>query len=94
MQNKKKPGRPCDTTPVGPESEVGIWVYSYSGRQLNTHYQKIMFSKNHSRNDAGTHRHPKKIPHHNDVGMVLGKGFVRVVVCSRIIAGTVFEEIF
>jgi hypothetical protein len=22
--------------------------------------KKIMFSKNHSRNDAGTHRHPKK----------------------------------
>jgi hypothetical protein len=28
--------------------------YSYSGGQLNTHYQKIMFSKNHSCNDAGT----------------------------------------
>jgi hypothetical protein len=53
-----------------------------------------MFSKNHSRNDAGMHRHPKKKPHHNDAGMVLGIGFVQVVVHSRIIAGTVFEEIF
>jgi hypothetical protein len=60
MQNKKKPGRPCDTTPVGPESEVGIWVYSYSRHQLNTHYQKIMFSKNCSRNDANTPPPEKK----------------------------------
>jgi hypothetical protein len=49
---------------------IGYWIvsaclssytiYSYSGRQLDTHYQKIMFFKNSSRNDAGTHRQPKK----------------------------------
>jgi hypothetical protein len=53
-----------------------------------------MFSKNRSRNNARIHRHPKKTPHHNDAGTVLGKGFVQVAVRSRIIAGTVFEEIF
>jgi hypothetical protein len=37
---------------------------------------------------------PKKKPHHNDAGMVLGKGFVQVAVRSCIVAGTVFEDIF
>jgi hypothetical protein len=69
-----------------------ITNYSYSGRQLDTHYQKIMFSKNHSCNNTGTHCHLKK--NLVNAGTVLGKGFVQVAVNSRIVAGTVFEEIF